>query len=130
MQLRESQRRAKGKGKDGFKRVDNSNTRWFRGKGKGKHTGSGKPGANAHHANLISIEDHDYYCDEDMNESANAYRAHNDPVDTGSDDYDDDEETTRFLRMLLGMMLPFSRQLNSTRLLFLLTHGTMILISR
>ena len=37
--FRESQRRAKGKGKDGFKRVDSSNTRWFRGKGKGKHTG-------------------------------------------------------------------------------------------
>ena len=29
--LGECQRRAKGKGKDGFKRVDNSNTRWFRG---------------------------------------------------------------------------------------------------
>ena len=28
--LRESQRRAKGKGKDGCKRGDNSNTRWFR----------------------------------------------------------------------------------------------------
>ena len=40
--LRESQRRANGRGKDGFKRVDNPNTRWFRGKGKGKHTGSGK----------------------------------------------------------------------------------------
>ena len=32
--LRESQRRAKGKGKDGFKRVDNPNTRWFREKRK------------------------------------------------------------------------------------------------
>ena len=53
--LRESQRRAKGKGKDVFKRVDNSNTRWVRGKGKGKHTGSGKPGASAHHANLIFV---------------------------------------------------------------------------
>ena len=41
--LRESQRRAKGEGKDGFKRFDNPNARWFRGKGKGKHTGSGKP---------------------------------------------------------------------------------------
>ena len=38
--LRESQRRTKGKGKDGFTRGNNSNTRWFRGKGKGKHTGS------------------------------------------------------------------------------------------
>ena len=35
--LRENQRRAKGKGKEGFKRVDNPNTRWFREKGKGKH---------------------------------------------------------------------------------------------
>ena len=40
--LRESQRQTKGKGKDGFKRVDKSNTRWVRGKGRGKHTGSGK----------------------------------------------------------------------------------------
>ena len=38
--LRENQRRTKGKGKDGFKRVDNPNTRWFREKGKSKHTGS------------------------------------------------------------------------------------------
>ena len=30
--LRESQRRAKGKDKGGFKRVDNPNARWFRGK--------------------------------------------------------------------------------------------------
>ena len=40
--LRESQRRTKGNGKDGSKRGDTSNIRWFRGKGKGKHTGSGK----------------------------------------------------------------------------------------
>ena len=32
--LRETQRRSKGKGKDGCKRIDNSNTRWFRGKDK------------------------------------------------------------------------------------------------
>ena len=81
--VRQSQRRAKDKGKDGVKRVDNSNTRWFRGKGKGKHTGSGKSGASTHHANLTSVEDYDYY-DEDMSESA--YQAHNDPVDPGSDD--------------------------------------------
>ena len=98
--LRESQRRTEGQGKDGFKRVDNSNARWFRGKGKGKHTGSGKSGASAHHANLTSVEveDYDYYYDEDMDESANAYQAHNDPVDPGSNDgeealdHDDDEE--------------------------------------
>ena len=126
--FRESQRRAKGKGKDGCKRVDNSNTCWFRGKGKGKHTGSGKPGASAHHANLTSVEDYDYYYDEEMDESGNAYQAHNDPGDPASDngeealDYDD--------RVLPWIMLPFSRQLNWTRLLFLLTHGTMILIPR
>ena len=63
--LRECQRRAKGKGKDGIKRVDSSHTRWFRGKGKGKHTDSGKSGASAHHANLTPVEDYDYF-DEDM----------------------------------------------------------------
>ena len=83
------------------KRFDNSNTRWFRGRGKGKHIGSGNSGASAHHANLTSAEDYDY-CDEDMDESANAYEAHNDPVDPGSDDgaeapdYDDDEEDDAF----------------------------------
>ena len=62
----------RGKGKDGFKRVDTSNARWVRGKGKGKHTGSGKPRASARHANPTSVEDYDYY-EEDMDESANAY---------------------------------------------------------
>ena len=47
--LRESQKRAKGKGKDGFKRGDNSNVRWFRGKGQGKNTGSRKSG------NLVQV---------------------------------------------------------------------------
>ena len=73
----------------------------FRGKGKGKHTGSGKPEASADHANLTSVEDYDYY-DEDMDGSAHAYQAHNDPVDLGSDDgqealdHDDDEENDTF----------------------------------
>ena len=84
--FRESRRRAKGKGKGGFKLVDNSSTRGFRGKGKGLHTRSGKPGASAHHANLTSVEDYYYYCDEDMDESVNAYQAHKDPVDPGSAD--------------------------------------------
>ena len=53
--LRGSQRRAKGRGKDGFKRADNSNTRWLRGKGTGKHAGSGNSGTTAHHANLTSL---------------------------------------------------------------------------
>ena len=99
--LRESQRRVKGEGKDGSKRGANSNTRWFRGKGMGKHTGSGKTGANAHHANLTSDEDYDFY-DEDLDESANAHQAHNDPADSGSDvgegapGCDDDEENDTF----------------------------------
>ena len=93
--LRENQRRAKGKGKDGFKRVDNPITRWFREKGKGKHTGSGKSGASAHHANLTSGEDYDYHFYEDLDESANANQAHNDAVDPGSDD---GEETTTTMR--------------------------------
>ena len=59
--LRGSKKRAKEKGKEGFKRVDNPNALWFRGKSKGKHTGSGKSGASAHHANLTSVEDYDYY---------------------------------------------------------------------
>ena len=71
---------------DSIKRVNNPNTRGFRGKGKGKHTGSGKSGTSAHDANLTSVEDYEYYV-EDMSESANAYQAHDDdPVDPGSDD--------------------------------------------
>ena len=53
--FQESQRRTTGRGKDGFRPVDNLNTRWFRGKGKGKHTGSGKPGASAHHAKFLPL---------------------------------------------------------------------------
>ena len=62
--LRENQRRTKGKGKDGLKRVDTPNTCWFREKGKCKHTGSGKSGTSAHHANFSSVEFHDFYYDE------------------------------------------------------------------
>ena len=77
--LRESQKRVKEKGKDGFKRGDNSNTRWFRGKGKGKHSEIGKSGASAYYASYTSAEDCDY--DDDTIEPADAYQAHNDPVD-------------------------------------------------
>ena len=45
------------------------------------NTGSGKSGVSAYHANLTSVEDHDYYYDEDLDESADAYQAHNDRVD-------------------------------------------------
>ena len=61
--LLESQRRAKGRGKDGFKRADDSHTRWLRGKSKGKHAGIGKSGTSAHHADLTSGEVYDYFYD-------------------------------------------------------------------
>ena len=67
----------------------------FAEKTKGKDTGSGKSEASAHHANLTSVEDYVYY-DEDVDESANSYQAHNDPVDPRSDDgeeaLDDDKD--------------------------------------
>ena len=101
MHIRESQRRAKCKGKDVSKRGDNSHTRCFRRKGKSKHTGPRKSGASAYYANFTSVEDYDY--DDDMNDPADAYQAHNDPVDPGRDDGevaldddDDDEENDTF----------------------------------
>ena len=63
--LREGQRRTKFKGKDGFKRGDNSHTRRFHGKGKGKYTGNGKSGASAYYPNFTSAEDNENYY-EDM----------------------------------------------------------------
>ena len=63
-----------------------------------------------------------------MDESANAYQAHNDPVDPRSDDgeeapdYDDDEENDTFSSYVALD--------NWTRSLFLLMHGTMILIPK
>ena len=73
-------------------------------------------------------------CDEDMDESANAYQAHNDPVDPRSadgeeaPDLDDDEEKRyAFFVCCSGRCYSFSRQLNWTRLLFSLTHGITIL---
>ena len=124
--LRESQRRAKGKGNDEFKRVDNSNTRWFRGRGKGKHTGSGESGASAHHANLTSVEDYDDFDEERVNlltpvkptmaqltpEAMTEKKLRTMMMTT---------KTTRFIRMLLWTMSQFSRQLNWTRVLFLPT---------
>ena len=92
--LRESQRQSKGKGKDGSKRGDTSSTRWFRGKGEGKHTGSGEPGASVYYANFDYTDDYNF--DDDVQEHEDAYQAHNNPVDPGSDDgdeaLDDDEE--------------------------------------
>ena len=67
---------------------------------KGEHTGSGKSGANACYANFTSVED--YYHDDDTIEFADAYQAHNDKCDPGSDvgeealDCGDDEENDTF----------------------------------
>ena len=48
--LRESRKRAKGKGKDGIQSSDNLNIRWLQ--EKDKHTGSGKLGASACYSDL------------------------------------------------------------------------------
>ena len=75
----------------------------FAEKSKGKHAGSGKSGTSAHHANVTSAKDYDYYYDDDVDEAANACHVHNDPVDPGSDDeeeeapdHDDNEENDTF----------------------------------
>ena len=87
--LRESRKRAKGKDKD---------ARWFQ--ERGKHTGYGKSGTSAYYANFTSVEDYDH--EDDMVELADAYRAHNDPADPGSDvgeealDCANDEENDTF----------------------------------
>ena len=90
--LRESQRRAKGNGNDGSKRGDNSNTRAFRGKGQGKHTGSGKSGASACHANFTSVEDDDY--DDDIKPSMIWLTLGSDDRKEALDDDDDEENDT------------------------------------
>ena len=126
--LRESQIRTKEKGRDGSKRGDNSSTRWFRGTGK-----SANSGASAYYANLSTVEDH--VPDDDMNESTDADQAHNDPIQLTQELTTEKKfwtmmtmrKTTRFLRVLLWMILRFSRELNWMRLLFLPTRGTMIL---
>ena len=73
----------------------------FARKGKGKHSDVGKFGASAFYASYTSAEDCDY--DDDTIEPADAYQAHDDPVDPGSDDGeepldddDDDEENDTF----------------------------------
>ena len=118
--LRESQRRTKG---DGSKRGDTSNTSRFRGKGKGKHTSSGKSGARAYHANFTSVDDYD----DDVVEPGDACQAHNDPVDPGSDDGDealdddddDDEENDTFswYVALVGVTVLKAAGLDATALL-------------
>ena len=99
-----------------------------------KHVGSGKPGksgASAYYASYTSVEDYDY--DDDAIESADAYQAHNDPVDPGSDDEEalhdvNDEEYETFSSYVALDDDLLWRQLNWMRLLFLPTRGTMISI--
>ena len=96
--LQESRKRAKGQGKDGIKRRDNSNTRWFQ--EKGTHTGSEISGSSAYYANFTSVQDYGH--DDDTVELADAFQAHNDPADPGSDvgeealDCDDNKENDTF----------------------------------
>ena len=83
------------KDKDGFKREDNSNVRWSRGKDKGKHVGSGNSRANAYFANSTSLED--CGCS-----SADAYQAHDVQAGFGNGDEEEapnfggEEKTTHF----------------------------------
>ena len=73
-------------------------TNWFQ--ETGKHIGIGKSGASTYHANFTSVEDCDH--GDDTVELADAFQAHNDPPDPGSDvgeealDCDDDEENDKF----------------------------------
>ena len=55
---------------------------------------------------------------EDMDESANAYQAHNDPVDPGSDDgeealdYDDDDDEENDVFLLKCVLTPFCERVD------------------
>ena len=119
------------KAKTGSNVGDNSNTRWFRGKGKSKHTGSGKSGSSACHANFNSVEDSDY--DDDMNEPADVYSS---TIQLTLEVTMRKElwtitmmrRMTRFVRMLLWMMSLLSRNLNWMQVLFLPTRGKRSLI--
>ena len=68
--------------------------------------------------------------------TADAYRVHNDSCNLGSEvveealDCEDDKKYDMFSSFFLWMTSLFSRQLNLMRLLFSLTHGTMILTQK
>ena len=64
-----------------IRHVTGFETRWFQ--EKGQHTGSGKSGASAYYANFTSVED--YGSDDEKVELVDAYQAHNDLADPGSD---------------------------------------------
>ena len=130
--FRESRKRAKRKGKDGMKSSDNLNIRWLQ--EKGKHTGNEKTEGSVYHANFTSAEGNGY--NDDKVGITDAYHAHNDPVNPGSDvgeealDARTTRKTTCLFHMLLSMTFPFTRQLNLMQSLFSLTRGTMILTQK
>ena len=82
---RESDKRLKGKGKDGIESSHNSNI--CRLQEKDKHCGNGKLGASSHYADFTFADD---YGHNDSNvETADAYRAHYDSVNPGSEIVED-----------------------------------------
>ena len=89
---------------------------------------------SAYYADFTSVDDDSH--DDDMVGLADAYQAHNDSADPGSDigeeapDCYNDEENDPFSPLLFSMTSLFSRQLNWMQLLFLPTCGTMILIPK
>ena len=131
--LQESRKRAKGKGKDGFKRVDNSNTRWFFAEKAKVNT----PAAENPKRVPITRTSLPLKITIIMMKTWMDLQTPIKPTMTQLTlemmtekklwDHDDDEENDTFSSQLLWLMLPFSRQLNWMRLLFSPTHGTTIL---
>ena len=76
-----SRKRANGKGKDGIKSGDLLNIRRLQ--EKGKHIGNGNFGASACYANFTFAKNYGY--NDDKVEIADAYQAHNDAVNPGSE---------------------------------------------
>ena len=79
--LRESRKRTKGKGKDGIESNDTINIRRLQ--DKDKITRNGKLGASACYADFTFAEDYGHY--DSKVETTDAYQAHNDPVNPGSE---------------------------------------------
>ena len=97
--LGERCQRTKGKGKDGIKSNDNFNIRRLQEKDK-KNTRNGKLGASAHHADFTFAEHYGH--NDSKVETADAYRAHDDSVNPGSEvgeealDCEDDKKYDMF----------------------------------
>ena len=79
--LRESRKRTKEKGKDGIESNDTINIRRLQ--DKDKITRNGKLGASACYADFTFAEDYGH--NDSKVETADAYQAHNDPVNPGSE---------------------------------------------